>query len=284
MNSLKSTVTLTFGDSAENHVGMEQLGKRVAAGEGFTVGDLSAMKARFEGLGAVCELHMLHEGVEGAAPAAVLVIRKGVDVICGGAVGGGAGGEVQTPSDAMFAEQAALNVDKQAFMYGRVVNKHARWNLCFDSYSQEPVYEEGKGRIVAFDDLPLTRALHAKLPEMFGEKAADLKGEGNYYYDIAKCGIGYHGDSERRKVVGVRLGATMPFFYQWYQNGVHVGERVRLDLNGGDVYVMSEKAVGTDWKSKKILTLRHSAGCDKFTTVVEKVKKVKKVKKEEKTE
>ncbi len=29
----------------------------------------------------------------------------------------------------LFQGQAALNVDKKAFMYGRVVNKHARWNL-----------------------------------------------------------------------------------------------------------------------------------------------------------
>jgi hypothetical protein len=68
----------------------------------------------------------------------------------------------------------------------------------------------------------------------------------------------------------------MPFCYQWYRNGAPVGERIKFELNGGDVYAMSEKAVGTDWKSKKILTLRHAAGCDKFTTVVEKVKKVKK--------
>ena len=27
---------------------------------------------------------------------------------------------------------------------------------------------------------------------------------------------------------------------------------------------MSEKAVGTDWKKKKIWTLRHAAGCNKF--------------------
>ena len=35
------------------------------------------------------------------------------------------------------------------------------------------------------------------------------------------------------------------------------------------MYIMSEKAVGTDWKKKNIYTLRHSAGLDntKFTKI-----------------
>ena len=33
------------------------------------------------------------------------------------------------------------------------------------------------------------------------------------------------------------------------------------------MYVMSEKAVGTDWKSRSKLTLRHAAGCPSFTTI-----------------
>jgi hypothetical protein len=36
-------------------------------------------------------------------------------------------------------------------------------------------------------------------------------------------------------------------------------------LNGGDLYVMSEKTTGRDWKTKSIYTLRHAAGCEKYT-------------------
>lgn len=38
-------------------------------------------------------------------------------------------------------------------------------------------------------------------------------------------------------------------------------------VDGGDIYVMSEKAVGTDWKKKNLYTLRHATGCSKFTTI-----------------
>lgn len=33
------------------------------------------------------------------------------------------------------------------------------------------------------------------------------------------------------------------------------------------MYMMSEKAVGTDWLKKIIFTLRHAAGCKKYTTI-----------------
>jgi len=38
-----------------------------------------------------------------------------------------------------------------------------------------------------------------------------------------------------------------------------------IELRGGDIYIMSEKAVGTDWKKKNVPTLRHSAGSPKYT-------------------
>lgn len=136
--------------------------------------------------------------------------------------------------------------------------------MCFAQKEQEPDYENGLGRIVKFADVPLLAQVRARLPEFVGPKAQGLMVEGNYYYDVKTCGIGFHGDSERRRVVGVRIGQGLPLHYQWYHGGSPAGERVKLDLDGGDVYVMSEKATGDDWKKKKVLTLRHAAGAAKF--------------------
>ena len=61
--------------------------------------------------------------------------------------------------------------------------------------------------------MPITKIVMEKFVEYFGEKAGNLKGEGNYYYDVKTCGIGFHGDSERRKVVAIRLGASIPMHY-----------------------------------------------------------------------
>lgn len=257
----KEVITLTWGDQAENGVGMEQLGKLRPEGAGFSIAELEALAAQFDDAG---DLYRLREpdveGEEnGGLEAAVLVIRGGVDLLC-----------EEGTADAMFAEQKALQYDKRKLMRGRVVNSNARWNLCMDDAGHEADLESGKGTVVGYSSVPITMSLAGQFGEVFGDKAEGLKGEGNYYYDIDKCGIGFHGDAERRIVVAVRLGAAMPIYYQWYRQSKPIGDRVEIPLNGGDIYIMSEKAVGTDWKKKKVATLRHATGCAKFTTVVEK--------------
>ena len=279
MDPIRSTITLTFGDQAENHVGMEQLGELVPEGQGFNEEDLNRAYDFFTTQGIAAELYHLHEAVDGMddlPPAYLLVIRKATEYFLQDAYGKREAPQHTTLFEApqgrqqrqkeLFEEQAALPADKKAFMYGRVVNKHARWNLCFDTEGKEPDYEAGRGRVIAWDTVPLLRHLYDQFPAAFGDKATDLKGEGNYYYDTRHCGIGFHGDSERRKVIALRLGASMPLYYQWFLQGKPVGPRLAVPLHDGDMYVMSEKAVGTDWKKKTIYTLRHATGAEKFCT------------------
>ena len=103
-----------------------------------------------------------------------------------------------------------------------------------------------------------------------GEKAKELACEGNYYYDVSKCGIGFHGDGERKRVVGLRLGASIPLHFQWFTKSNPIGNRFIVQLNHGDLYIMSEKAVGTDWMLSSKITLRHAAGSSKYTTIKKK--------------
>lgn len=58
----------------------------------------------------------------------------------------------------------------------------------------------------------------------------------------------------------------MPVAFQWYLDGKVLGQRAVLQLRHGDVYAMSEKATGCDWKlNRKGYTLRHAAGAVKYT-------------------
>ena len=96
-----------------------------------------------------------------------------------------------------------------------------------------------------------------------------LNAEGNYYYNVNECGIGWHGDAERVVVIAVRLGVSIPLMYSWYRYGEQIGDLCTLELDHGDVYVMSQKATGNDWqddwKKKGSVTLRHTAGCPAYT-------------------
>ena len=56
--------------------------------------------------------------------------------------------------------------------------------------------------------------------------------------------------------------------WTWFYNNRPRGYNSSIFLNPGDLYCMSEKAVGTDWMAapKKKYTLRHCAGASKYTT------------------
>jgi alkylated DNA repair dioxygenase AlkB len=244
-------ITLTIGDCAENHIHNQQLGQTLPAGQGFQRADFEAIQQKIE----PTELVTLSSSND-QEDACVLIIRNGVNKLLGD---GGA--------KTMYEEQTKLDWDKKVKMYGRVVNKHARHNLCYDTESQEPNYEEGKGRIIALKDVPKLQEIITKLKELVGPKFENLKVEGNRYYS-ENCGIGYHGDTERVRVCGIRLGTYgIPIHYQWFKDGNPVGDRITIPLNPGDIYFMNEKAVGTDWKKKKIATLRHAVGADKYTKI-----------------
>jgi hypothetical protein len=276
---IETAATTTFSFSVENHAGMQMLG--AMSEKGHSLEDLLVMRenvlamAARQGLSCV-EVEIFHlnpaldvgaaaaaaeEKVPAASNAYVLVVRHGASLMLG------ATDENRAEVLAAYeAELRALNVDKQALMRGRVVNKHARWNVCFDTFSQEADIAAGKGTVVPFDAVPHTKRIRENLEKMH-PSMANIKAEYNDYYDVSVCGIGYHGDSERREVVAVRVGATMPIYYQWHHRSKPVGPRQAITLGGDDLYVMSEKSVGTDWKKSSMMTLRHSAGCDKFTVL-----------------
>lgn len=244
------TITITFGEVAQNHSGMQRIGNTFD--KGLTFEDLTEAKRKFENNNRECELIHLHKllpnhvVVKHDVEAYVLVIRNGVKSF------------VQPWQ--LFKEQKKLEFDKMVFMRGRVMNKRARWNLCFSDLSQEPDYANRKGRVVCFEDVPHLALVREMLPNYFGEKTRMLLAESNYYYNTLKCGVAYHGDSERKVIVAVRLGAPFPLRFKWFQNNDVLGEDATLYLNNGDMYAMSEWATGFNWKKRQDVTVRHAAG------------------------
>jgi len=52
----------------------------------------------------------------------------------------------------------------------------------------------------------------------------------------------------------------MPFMIQAYHKSKPVGPQTTIKLRRGDVYIMTSKAVGTDWLHSSKVTWRHAAG------------------------
>ena len=88
--------------------------------------------------------------------------------------------------------------------------------------------------------------LKGRIEAIMGPKARGLNVESTF--DTSKCGIG---DGDRREVIGIRY-SSIPMYWQWYQKGEPLHDPIVVPMNPGDMYIMSEKAMGT------IPTLRHA--------------------------
>ena len=255
--------SITICESGENHTGMQVIGEK--ADQGFTIEELQEANRRFQDAGAKTIYYDLkqlgldedHERFDRAENAGILVIKNAVEILGGNKV-------------EFRKAMKAIDCDKEYFdvRRGKKLNKRARHNVCFAYMSQEPDIDNKKGRIVNIKSQKQLKNVINNLYLYLGEKARGLIAELNHYYDVSKCGIGFHGDTERRIVICVRLGASFPMNYYWYENSKRVGKRIEIPgLEEGDIYIMSDKAGGWDWKLRRNrrLTLRHAAGCSKYT-------------------
>ena len=247
-------IALTFGDAGENHVGMEMVGELGEIGSGFTTEELQKAESTLNEQDISAEYHSFDRDGEEAG---ILIIRNYLN----------------------DDEHTGLLTDMNSFEWdtkywdtrrSKVLNKLARSNIVIlDDKEQSPNYEKKKGRIVDGNKLPTFKKIKKNIVSLINsstgtKKANKLICEGNRYYDLKKCGIGYHGDAERRKVIALSLGSSTKMNWQWFKNSKPVGDPIKFIINGGDIYIMSEKAVGHDWKKRSELTLRHAAGANKY--------------------
>ena len=279
-DSFKGTMTLTFGEVAESHVGMQKIGKMDP--KGFSYEEIKHAQKFFKAKGCTTLLIHLNDFLPSScsdeyeeeqlkktkkdpkSQAWLLIVRNGLKCLTEDSKGKNIMTEML-----MFEWDSKLYNERRKI----VQNKLARHNLNFSDFKQEADFSHGKGTTISWNEVPLLENLKKSLIRAFGDAAKTLKCEGNLYYKVGKTGIGYHGDTERRKVIGVRLGRSMTIHYMWYYNDEPRGTNVSILLNEGDVYCMGEKTVGTDWRAapKKQYTLRHSAGAEMYTTKTPKI-------------
>jgi hypothetical protein len=292
------TTTLTFSECVENHKGNQCIGQLAKFGisndllhqyaklacwdpksvELYNLADLVDKKKYPEAYASLVE-----------SATYVLVIRQMVQ-------------QMGLCTKKWKKELKTHQLDSKALMNSEVCTKHARHNCCYANQAQEPCYEEGKGTVIAFSDAPITQTMQKKLGETFGDEAKDLLAERNEYFQ-STCGIGWHGDTERRKVfgkfilffflcflhlffsIGIRIGSTMSLCYLPFYKYNPVGDKLTLLLNNGDGYVMSHYATGFNRQTSSETTFRHSAGHKKYTDVPKpKLSKEEKAEKKKKKE
>jgi hypothetical protein len=114
---------------------------------------------------------------------------------------------------------------------------------------QEYMENKPLSQNISSKTFPLLREFRKKLPEFFGNKARSLKCKSirhNKYHDDEKSGG-----------IGIHLGSDISLNFQWKHKKEYVSHRFECLLENGDIYIMSQKAIGTDWREQNIPTLRH---------------------------
>lgn len=251
--------TVTLGEVGENGPTMKKVyGTPVA--KGMSVDFLRKLRddAMKQGKAAkYIDLSVLLQGhtKESIPDAAVLVLR--VDEFMNDPDG----------ETKLNEEVSKMPIDKKRLdtYSGKVVPSTSRYNNTMDDCGIAPDIATGQGTTVNFKDYPTVDKLRRLVADSLG--VPKLVAELNVYPDSAKSGITWHGDRERKLVVGGRFGKGAngaPLRYQWYKKDAPIGKEGVICLKSGDLYFMSEKAVGFDCKNHSILTLRHAAGKDTY--------------------
>ena len=285
---MKRAICITNGEQGENHAGMQMLGNGLAD-KGYNLEDALKFKEKFENMGGTATLYDLREECLGERKdeckeeAYVLKFEAGVNVLLWNKIEKEVykalekkkinGDEIKEKlfekynAEKLFEEQFTFEWDKKYWdtRRSKVLNKNARWNVCYGKEGQEPDYENKKGTVIAYSQCRIMRAWRKELLILIEEKDNDFVAEGNLYYNVKKTGIGFHGDAERRKVVAGNFcdeDVIRELNYIAYLKSERIGKRFRMELKNGDMYIMIAAAAGTDWKKKNKITFRHAAGVE----------------------
>jgi hypothetical protein len=250
------TFTLTFGDCSENSYTMKKYGKK--DDNGFSNEDLVRIYQLYLGKSELYNLsNYLPPTIEKFPEIYFLIIRNPYQDIADDLF------NIMSSEPYLDSDEMIRGVywDKKKVQYKKVVNSHARYNLCFSDlgeyYESLPYYELKIGRVYNYKKIVPLFSLHSTISNMF---SSNFEIEGNYYHDINKCYIGFHRDNERRKVVGFRIGSTFNLNFKFLHGTTQIGNIMNFTLNHGDIYVMSDLATGCVKEKETKIYLKHSAG------------------------
>ena len=166
-------------------------------------------------------------------------------------------------ANACLREVEGIQFDTFTSARGKVLNAHTRHIAFLGEEARSPDASTGEHTVLGWSQIPATERARQELDELLGGLPYVRSGCALKYPDLQKCGIGWHGDGERRQTIVYRVGSsssTRPLCFQWYAQGETVGPVVRVHLEHGDYLVSSSKAVGKDWRLRKVPTLRHATG------------------------
>jgi len=256
-----SRYAVTFGEVAILHVGGEEFGDGIRE-SGFSTELLKELNNKIPNSEYIPIVNGLPEEEVYKHDAGVLVIRCDTNNKSSTSL------PVNVDdANKLYKEQDGIEYDTKYWdnRRQRDLFKRARLNIVFGDNEIEHSEDYKQPSVRSFYNLPYLNKFRGDLESVLGDKASGLQAEGNHY-NHGKSGIGYHGDAERKTVICLSLGKKSILRYHWRNPGSsdNINPGTDIELNHGDVYIMSEKATGYDWKHRSKYRLVHGAGYSKY--------------------
>ena len=241
---------ITFGEVSVLHIGGKEYGSGIR-NKGFSITQLENIHKEISNFSEIIWISdKLPENLQKDNKACILVIRNNNTFIS------------NEFADQLYKEQENINYDLKYWDTRRTktLMKRARLNIVFGELEILHTNDYKQCTVKSFNNLPYLHKFRNSLPIMFGSDAINLSAEGNHYHHN-KSFIGFHGDTERKIVICLSLGKTAILQFNWRlpSSSEHIYSSTDILLNHGDVYIMSEKAVGNDWKKRSKVRVVHSA-------------------------
>ena len=195
--------------------------------------------------------------------ACLLVIKNGISLLM----------EDDADAAKLYPEQDRLRYDGKFFDKGKLKVKRAHKAMIFSAEGRKASDDYKQPTVTAFSEVPRLTHIRSALSTLLGPRTTDLEVDGTKYHTSfhekgddgklmkKKSNTGWHGDDKRKIVVGVCLGAAATLSFVWRLPGSSKNFHdtlVTIPLHHGDIYVMSEKATGFDWKLTSLLRVLHS--------------------------
>ena len=205
---IKKTISVILSDvvNSVSNFGKQILGQ--SSKYELTFEDLNSSLHKWKEIDCETELIKLHDYLPGDIEvtddmmAYILIIRNGINNMLPNKK------QEHPYSNLLFKEQDTLTLNTS------IVNKdnkcESKYNMIFGTQDQISQLNNNNNYIHKWNKIPLLEKFNNKLKHFLNKKIENLKVETNYYHDIEKCGLKYHGNTNNRNIqINLQLGASM---------------------------------------------------------------------------
>ena len=254
-SNIGTSFTLTFSDRIGNNPNYGEIGTE--APFGFTNDDIIRIYHQFSDR---CELHnlkdMLPPTLQEIPDVYFLIIKNFYNDTSNQLLQ-----ILMTNENTHEGAITGVNWDTENFKNGKLKKNKQKYKLIFsDLY-------DGYKRNSSLQNEMCTVYNYMRIPQLLSIKyflESILQGpfviEGSCFYNTKECYVPMHREKEKKKLIGLHLGNTFPINFRWYHNTIHCSTVKTIQLNHGDIYIMSELATGNSKEKLTKLFIKHSEG------------------------